>query len=414
MLIEIHAIQNHSPANLNRDDLGAPKTCFFGGVLRSRISSQCLKHSIRMSKEFEHLRGTRTRRLAQLIAGSGPDSDEFKKAFPILEACGIAPKEKKKKKVEEEDSPAEDKSAGTVFVTKQAVKQMAELLKAGTGKSVKDLAKQFATIIAQQKYSPDMALCGRMLEPKKTKKSGAAEGEESEKPDVWKGLDPKVEAALQVAHAISTHEARPEVDYWVCADDVPGEDPGAAFLDEAVFGSACFYKYFSINWDALLKNLEGNEALAAHTVGAFLRGVALVVPSGKQNAYAAHNRPDGILVEIRDSPLSYANAFADPAAPQGGRDLVAQSIAQLGQYVHDIDAGYGRPTKRYWFSPNLRHRLAAQVKEVEEGKEKEIVREIELADKAIGTFDDLVAAVVKERGLDWEEVKKVVIDSEVA
>ena len=31
MLIEIHAIQNHSPANLNRDDLGAPKTCFFGG-----------------------------------------------------------------------------------------------------------------------------------------------------------------------------------------------------------------------------------------------------------------------------------------------------------------------------------------------------------------------------------------------
>ena len=25
MLIEIHAIQNHSPANLNRDDLGAPE-----------------------------------------------------------------------------------------------------------------------------------------------------------------------------------------------------------------------------------------------------------------------------------------------------------------------------------------------------------------------------------------------------
>ncbi|MDI9530030.1 MAG: type I-E CRISPR-associated protein Cas7/Cse4/CasC, partial [Candidatus Cloacimonadota bacterium] len=46
MLIEIHMIQNHSPANLNRDDLGAPKTCYFGGVLRSRISSQCIKRSI--------------------------------------------------------------------------------------------------------------------------------------------------------------------------------------------------------------------------------------------------------------------------------------------------------------------------------------------------------------------------------
>jgi len=47
MLIEIHMIQNHSPSNLNRDDLGAPKTCVFGGVTRARISSQCLKRSIR-------------------------------------------------------------------------------------------------------------------------------------------------------------------------------------------------------------------------------------------------------------------------------------------------------------------------------------------------------------------------------
>src|SRR5919106_6806226 len=69
MLIEIHAIQNHSPANLNRDDLGAPKTCYFGGVLRSRISSQSIKRSIRMSREFEQLLGgVRTRQLARLIA----------------------------------------------------------------------------------------------------------------------------------------------------------------------------------------------------------------------------------------------------------------------------------------------------------------------------------------------------------
>ncbi|MCB5295251.1 MAG: type I-E CRISPR-associated protein Cas7/Cse4/CasC, partial [Candidatus Cloacimonetes bacterium] len=51
-LIEIHMIQNHCPANLNRDDLGAPKSCYFGGVLRTRISSQCIKRSIRMSDDF--------------------------------------------------------------------------------------------------------------------------------------------------------------------------------------------------------------------------------------------------------------------------------------------------------------------------------------------------------------------------
>ena len=69
MLIEIHAIQNHSPANLNRDDLGAPKTCYFGGVMRSRISSQCLKRSIRTSEQFKLLcGGVRTRRFRVEVA----------------------------------------------------------------------------------------------------------------------------------------------------------------------------------------------------------------------------------------------------------------------------------------------------------------------------------------------------------
>jgi CRISPR system Cascade subunit CasC len=83
MLIEIHMIQNHSPANLNRDDLGAPKTCYFGGVLRSRISSQCLKRSIRMSDEFKALRGgCRTRQLAKLIA-KGTKGDHLMKKYKL-------------------------------------------------------------------------------------------------------------------------------------------------------------------------------------------------------------------------------------------------------------------------------------------------------------------------------------------
>ena len=96
MLIEIHAIQNHSPANLNRDDLGAPKTCYFGGVLRSRISSQCLKRSIRMSEEFKQLLGgIRTRRLAELIADKVNGKDVKKRAEKILDICGFKPKKAK-------------------------------------------------------------------------------------------------------------------------------------------------------------------------------------------------------------------------------------------------------------------------------------------------------------------------------
>ena len=46
-IIEIHALQNFAPSNLNRDDTGAPKDALFGGTRRARVSSQCLKRSVR-------------------------------------------------------------------------------------------------------------------------------------------------------------------------------------------------------------------------------------------------------------------------------------------------------------------------------------------------------------------------------
>ena len=347
MFIQFHFIQNYAPSNLNRDDLGAPKTCYFGEVLRSRISSQSLKRSIRMSDEFkELLGGIRTRRLAELIAKEVNGNDKTQKRVEkILEKCGIKPpvkaSETKKNKNENNDEEDDDDKKDTkmlVYTTVEAIKEMAEFLK-NTDNSDEDATKKFAELIANKTAVPDMALTGRMLEP-----SGAG--------DVWKDLNKTVEASLQVAHAISTHETHPEVDYFVAADDQPGKDAGAGYLDEAIFSSSCFYKYFSINWELLVKNLNGNKELAVHTVGALLRGAATCNPSGKQNSFAAHNPPDGILVELRNSPVSYANAFADPVTKQANRSIVEQSIAQLGKYASDIKAGYGYPSASLWLSPN--------------------------------------------------------------
>lgn len=427
MLIEIHAIQNHSPANLNRDDLGAPKTCYFGGVLRSRISSQCIKRSIRMSDEFRALLGgVATRRLAQLIAGNGADSRQFERAMKILKICGIAPKEKRGG-TDDDNLKDEDKSAGRVYTSRKAIDEMAKVLRNGGKESDQKLAGEFAKLIAEHTAVPDMALCGRMLEPKKPEKSKKGKsgdasvakeegGEGSKDKGVWKGLDLTVEAALQVAHAISTHEARPEVDYFVAADDIPGEDAGAAYVDEAMFASACFYKFFSIHWETLVKNLKNfgddHKKLAAHTVAAFIRAAAIANPTGKQNSFAAHNPPEGMLIEIRNSPVSYANAFAKPAA-QGERDIISQSIAQLGQYVHDLDIGYSKPQERFWFSPNLQYHLMAQTRD-ENGKKRQ--QEIDLAEHNFNSLESLIPAVVKAipGKLDWGEVQTVVVNSEVA
>lgn len=382
MLIEIHAIQNHSPANLNRDDLGAPKTCYFGGVLRSRISSQCIKRSIRMSEEFKQLLGgVRTRQLAKLIADKVAGKDAKKRAEDILKACGFKPKETK----QNTDETA-DKSKMLVYASKEAIEEMAKLLQDNDRKNDDKLAKEFGKLIAERTAVPDMALSGRMLEPDKSS-------------TIWEKLNTTVEAALQVAHAISTHEARPEVDYYVAADDIPGEDAGAGYVDEAMFASACFYKYFSIHWETLVENLKNNDKLAAHTVGAFIRGAAMVNPTGKQNSFAAHNPPDGMLIEIKSTPISYANAFAKPVNTSDC-DILSQSIAQLAQYIRDIDTGYGKPQKRLWFSPNLRYPLNV----VDDKKD------ISLAEENIKSLDELIPAVVKAIGHDWEEVKQVVVN----
>ena len=219
MLIEIHAIQNHSPSNLNRDDLGAPKTCYFGGVLRSRISSQCIKRSIRMSDEFRLLRGgIRTRKLADEIAKAAKSAPDVKKrASRILDLCGIKSKEKKDKE--------NDKSDMLVYTSREAIQEMADILDSDGDKTDEQLKLAFGSIIADKTAVPDMALSGRMLE------TGVL-------------LNTTAGASLQVANAISTHEIHPEVDYYVAADDIPGDDAGAGYLDEALFVSPLFLQVF--------------------------------------------------------------------------------------------------------------------------------------------------------------------------
>jgi len=435
MLIEIHAIQNHSPANLNRDDLEAPKTCYFGGVLRSRISSQCLKRSIRLSKEFENLLGgVRTRRLAeeidQKIASINPNKKMKDRIENILDKCGIKPKpSKSKKNVDGEVNDDNDDDSGTdsdsaksskmlVYTTQEAIDEMAKLLLNEQGKDDKILAKEFARLIAELTVAPDMALCGRMLEPSKNAKS-------------WENLNTQVEAALQVAHAISTHEARLEIDYYVAADDIPGEDAGAGYLDEAMFTSACFYKYFSINWETLLANLKGNQKLAAHTVGAFIKAAALVNPTGKQNSFAAHNPPSCLVIELKkkNTPVNYANAFAKPVNQDDDRDLIWQSIVQLATYINDIDKGYGRPDYRLWFSPNGRY----SPKNIDDGLKATAAANVavdsatanvaidsaaaNVVDSDVTSLDETLSNLIEKLGkeinhpdLTWEEVQKEVLN----
>jgi len=376
MLIEIHIIQNHSPSNLNRDDLGAPKTCIFGGATRQRISSQCLKRSIRRSPEFAAALandgGVRTRSLIREIArrahpNGEPPADLVNRIRKVFEDGGVT-----FKKATESDP---EKMDIIWFVPSSAIDEMAAAATNGT-----NLAEAIAEIVSRKPLVPDIALSGRMTE-------FDAKGPFSNLESF------RVEAALSAAHAISTHQTVNEVDYFTAVDD-RASGAAAAFLEEAMFNSSCFYKHFVIDWDQLLENLSGNVALATTTVKCFLEAAARANPSGKQHSFAAFNPPDGVLVEVKTkstTPISYANAFADPVPEKSERGLIGESIARLGQYAHDLITGYGVDADRFWFSPNSSRKLSWIDKSK---KEQEQEQSVVGSENEYGEFPKFINAVM--------------------
>lgn len=363
MLIEIHVLQNHAPSNLNRDDTGSPKSCVFGGVARGRISSQCLKRSIRRSELFQsalsgHL-AQRTRQLPELMR-------EHFKAHGLadyaedaaIKASGFGKSDGKEQKPKE----GRYATAQTMFLTSHDIAAVAQVLEAAAREAGD--AKKFGALkagdlqsAARQKgfrpVSVDVALFGRMTTSEAFR---------------------DVEAAMQVAHALSTHKVDHEFDYFTAVDDLKGqgedeEDAGADMLGDVEYNSACYYKYFSLDVDGLIDNLTGAAVrrkdipeaerqsareLTARAIESFVRAMALTTPTGKQNSFAAHQLPAAILVEVRPfaSPVSYANAFVEPARIGRDGDLVRASLQKLGAHVEALTTGFNlESTQRLLLAP---------------------------------------------------------------
>ena len=148
------------------------------------------------------------------------------------------------------------------------------------------------------------------------------------------------EAAVQVAHAITTHAAQAEEDWYSAVDDLnKAEDTGAGHLGEHGFGSGIYYQYVCVNVDLLVENLGGDTALAARGLLALARGLALATPRGKQNSHAHHPRAHYIRAERGTAaPRDLTGAFFRPVKDQPWLDA---SVAVLEKTVADIDAAYG-------------------------------------------------------------------------
>ena len=168
-----------------------------------------------------------------------------------------------------------------------------------------------------------------------------------------------VEAAMQVAPAISTNKVMMESDYFTAMDDLlrgdTMEESGSGMIGDIDYDSSCYYLYASLDTDALRENLkyaDDPDTLVGKAIPALLRTIAMTNPSGKQNSFAGHVLPSTMLVECKQEkiPVSLVNAFVKPIRPDSKGDLVQNSIAGLAQEVKQTSRNFGLPVeKRLWF-----------------------------------------------------------------
>lgn len=332
--LEIHAIQNLPPSNINRDETGAPKSAYYGGANRQRVSSQAWKRATREAFKpliAEAQLATRTKRVVKLLAdrvqglASLEREDAVLRASKVLEQAGIKVKAPRAKKGETPDLEAYEAEA-LVFVSNQQLDSLAAV--AATAASVEDIDKKSAKAAVDTQNGISVALFGRMV---------------ASSPDL------NVDAAVQVAHAISTHAVDFQGDFYTAVDDEKDtdEDAGAGMMGTIEFASATLYRYAAISLDQLADNL-GDNTLTAEAAAVFAQAFLMSMPTGKQNSMAADTLPSAVLVILRDTrPMSLVGAFERPISISD-EGFVARSVDAMVQRVVSLRDGFGVSPLAVW------------------------------------------------------------------
>jgi CRISPR system Cascade subunit CasC len=335
MHLELHLLQHFSLSNLNRDDTGAPKGVKVGGFNRARISSQCQKRAIREYFTEAHLLpasqlAVRTKKLTRAIverlAGRLDAEAATSLAEKALAQVGFTVKK--------------GKTDYLVFIGQQELDRIAALCLEyqealmGEAKQAKkdgpDLAKLFLGALSPG-AAVDVALFGRMI--------ADAPGK-------------NVDAAVQMAHAQSTHAVATEFDFYSAVDDLQEsadeEGAGAAMLGTVPYNASCYYRYMNLDLAQLAVNLDGDLTTSREAVSAFIRAAVEAVPSGKQTNSAAQNPPSLVLAVLRDGQRwSLANAFVNPVRPGAEHGLIQVSADALCRHWGELAKMYGTAGVQY-------------------------------------------------------------------
>ncbi|MDR3209088.1 MAG: type I-E CRISPR-associated protein Cas7/Cse4/CasC [Oscillospiraceae bacterium] len=319
LYIDLHVIQTVPPSCVNRDDTGSPKTAVYGGVKRARVSSQAWKKAMRdaFRDAFDEAElGIRTLKLveyvAEKIAEISPEtgeSDAMDLALKVINLTGVTTAPNKKTNIQE--------AKALFFISAKQARNLAQLILNNP-----DAAKKDAQAALNAGSAVDISLFGRMV---------------ADDPNL------NTDACAQVAHAISTHRADNEYDYFTAVDDLRAEDTaGSTMIGTVEYNSATLYRYATLAAHELRAQLN-DDAVYRRAVFEFARAFVTSMPTGKLNTFANRTLPDSVVIALRrDQPVNLVGAFESPI---GGEGFAQKSIDRFNTYARDTYKLYGAPVK---------------------------------------------------------------------
>jgi len=316
--IDVHILQTVPPSNLNRDDAGTPKQAIYGGVKRARVSSQAWKRATRsaFADQVDQAQlGTRTKKVSALLADRltarcqlDPEASA-RVATSVLAELGIKPGKK----------AAE--TAYLLFFGRPQLERLIDQIEPDLSRLIgledKELTEAVKGVPVKEVLGSghpiDVALFGRMV---------------ADLPAL------NVDAATQVAHALSTHAVEVEFDYYTAVDDEnPKEDTGAGMIGTVEFQSATLYRFATVGLHQLVDNLGGDADAAVEALRVFLTAFTTSMPTGHENSFAHRTPPNLLTVAVRgDQPVNLVSAFEQPV--RAGRDgVLAASIDKFAEEI---------------------------------------------------------------------------------
>ncbi len=381
--VELHIIQSLPSSNVNRDDTGSPKTATFGGATRLRVSSQAWKRAMRLDPTFAslgpppaertRLLKTRLQALVEEIEQSATEEESSAVIAALLPKLFSKMRDDKKDAQQNDEEDRDEKPKGltstVLYVSQSEIEATAQavaenwddLRDEGTrsktvGMIVKQLAKRFKGVTS----SPEIACFGRMM---------------TTRPELT------MDAACQVAPALSTHAVDIEEDFFTTVDTLADEGSGAAMMGYTPFASGAVYRYLALHWPQLVSNLAGDTDLSISTVEAFIRAAVVSMPSGMKNRFANNVKPAFVMAVVRDGgfPLSLVNAFERPVRANWREPgLIQPSFEALKAHWRQLCQAYG--DENIVVSPIIRGTHDLELSE--------------LAECEVASLDDLVQQVV--------------------